>query len=86
MFLSSRVKDSSVSVTLKVNEHIQKPSYSGRLIYNMTAGQLPFKPQSEFIQQLKSQLNFLKSYQYSPLGGFEELKTKLIKWTAHKRE
>lgn len=85
MYLSSRVKGSKVSVTLKVNEQIQKLSYSGRLIYNMTAGQLPFKPQPEFIDQLRGQLNFLKSYQYSPVGGFEALRQKLIKWTGSRR-
>lgn len=85
MFLSSRVKGSKQSVTLKVNERIQKLSHTGQLIYNMTAGQLPFKPQPEFIETLKSQLNFLKSYQYSPVMGFEDLRSKFINQMAKKR-
>ncbi|MCO4754710.1 MAG: aminotransferase class I/II-fold pyridoxal phosphate-dependent enzyme [Bacteriovoracaceae bacterium] len=85
MQLSSRVLSVSESVTLKLNEKITKMSSSGRHVYNMTAGQLPFKPSPEFIHSLERQLNFLKSYQYSPNAGFEQLREKLIAKTEQKR-
>ena len=63
MRLSARAQGAQESVTLKINERVQKLSESGRLIYNMTAGQLPFKPLPEFIHTISTELNFLKSYQ-----------------------
>ncbi len=74
MILSSRVKETKASVTLKVNEKINKMSQSGKHVYNMTSGQLPFKPSSDFISTISKQLNFLKSYQYSPIAGMGELR------------
>ncbi|MEX0798742.1 MAG: aminotransferase class I/II-fold pyridoxal phosphate-dependent enzyme [Bacteriovoracaceae bacterium] len=85
MFLSSRIKNASESVTLKVNEKVTKISMSGRHVYNMTAGQLPFKPSPEFIHMLGQQLNFLKSYQYGPNAGFGKLREKLKTYTQDKR-
>ena len=61
MFLSSRVKETHESVTLKVNEKITSLAQSGKHIYNMTAGQLPFKPAPEFIKIIGKQLNFLNN-------------------------
>jgi len=86
MFLSSRVRDTQESVTLKVNEKINELAANGKHVYNMTAGQLPFKPAPEFIKALGQQLNFLKSYQYSPTSGVPELKTKFMDYVASKRE
>jgi len=85
MFLSSRVKDANESITLNVNEQINKLSMSGKHVYNMTAGQLPFKPAPEFIKNIQTELNFLKSYQYSPVLGFEKLRKKFIDYVEHKR-
>lgn len=85
MQLSSRVQTSKESVTLKVNEQVTKIAMSGRHVYNMTAGQLPFKPSSEFIRELEKQLNFLKSYQYGPTAGFGKLREKLLEHTRNKR-
>lgn len=85
MFLSSRVKSANTSVTLKVNEQVNKLAMSGKHVYNMTAGQLPFKPAPEFIQHIGAQLNFLKSYQYSPVLGFEKLRKKFIDYVENKR-
>lgn len=85
MYLSSRVKEANDSVTLKVNEKINKLSKSGKHIYNMTAGQLPFKPAPEFIKVVGQQLNFLKSYQYSPVQGFSELNIKFMNYVEKKR-
>lgn len=78
MELSSRVKGISESVTLKLNSKAMELSESGKQIYNLTAGQLPFRPPQSFIDAIRSELDFLKSYQYSPVGGFVDLRKKLI--------
>lgn len=85
MILSSRVKETKSSITLKVNEKINKMSQDGKHVYNMTSGQLPFKPSANFIQSISRQLNFLKSYQYSPIAGMEELRDKFINYTEETR-
>jgi aspartate aminotransferase len=77
MKLSSRVENVKESITLTVNEQVNKLAKGGQHIYNLTAGQLPFKPSSEFIHVISTQLNFLKSYQYSPVRGFPELTSKI---------
>lgn len=86
MQISSRVQGTTESVTLKVNHQVNKMALTGKLIYNMTSGQLPFKPTPEFINELRSQLNFLKSYQYSPISGFGDLRKKIINYTSAKRD
>ena len=86
MQLSSRVKDTTESVTLKVNQQVNKMASSGKLVYNMTSGQLPFRPLPDFISELKTQLNFLKSYQYCPVRGFSALNHKVIVHTESTRQ
>lgn len=86
MYLSSRVKESQASITLKVNEKINRMIQDGKYVYNMTNGQLPFKPSSEFKDELARQLNFLKSYQYSSISGFKELRKKFLDYKQKKRE
>lgn len=86
MHISSRVKGTTESVTLKINQQVNKLAQTGKLIYNMTSGQLPFKPVPSFIDELKTQLNFLKSYQYSPVAGFIDLRKKIIDYSAKKRD
>lgn len=86
MNLSSRVNEAQESVTLTVNDKINELSKTGKHIYNLTAGQLPFKPSSEFIKVISGQLNFLKSYQYSPISGFLELQNKFINYISKKRK
>ena len=85
MILSSRVRETKASITLKVNEKINQMAQSGKHVYNMTSGQLPFKPTSEFISAISKQLNFLKSYQYSPIAGMDDLRKKFINFIAEKR-
>ena len=85
MFISSRVKQSQKSITLSVSESIDRLGKGGKHIYNMTSGQLPFKPSVDFISQLSRQLNFLKSYQYGPISGFDDLRKKFIDHTEQKR-
>ena len=79
MLLSSRVKGLHDSITMKLNEKALELTDEGKVIYNLSGGQLPIKPTSEFIEKIHHQLNFLKSYQYSPSAGFPALRSKLIK-------
>lgn len=57
----------------------------GKVIYNLSGGQLPIKPLPEFIEKIHHQLNFLKSYQYSPVAGFPNLRKKLTKYITDER-
>jgi len=68
-FLSERALNAVGSVTLAMNEKILELKKQGQDIYNLTAGQLPFRPEANFIQSLQGQLSFLSSYQYSPVQG-----------------
>jgi aspartate aminotransferase len=79
MILSSRVKGIHDSITMKLNEKAIQLTDEGKVIYNLSGGQLPIKPTHEFIEKIHHQLNFLKSYQYSPSAGFPALRKKLIK-------
>lgn len=79
MLMSSRVKGISDSITMKLNEKAIQLTDEGKVIYNLSGGQLPIKPLPEFIDKIHHQLNFLKSYQYSPVTGFPPLRKKLMK-------
>ncbi|MFP5386082.1 MAG: pyridoxal phosphate-dependent aminotransferase [Bacteriovoracia bacterium] len=78
MLLSSRVKGIHDSITMKLNEKALQLTDEGKVIYNLSGGQLPIKPPPEFIEKVHHQLNFLKSYQYSPSAGFPALRKKLL--------
>ena len=82
MQLSKRSQLVPDSITLKLNEKAQALADNGHHIYNLTAGQLPFKPDYEFIEILSSQLKFLKSYQYAPVPGNPKLRKKFMDYTA----
>lgn len=79
MHLSSRVIGIPNSITMKLNERAMQLTEEGKVIYNLSGGQLPIKPMPEFIEKIHHQLNFLKSYQYSPSAGFPHLRKKLLK-------
>lgn len=78
MNISSRVREINESVTLKLNAKAVELAEQGVQVYNLTAGQLPFRPISEFVSSIRDELDFLKSYQYSPVAGFPELRKKLM--------
>jgi aspartate aminotransferase len=78
MLLSSRVKGIHDSITMKLNEKASQLTDEGKVIYNLSGGQLPIKPTHEFVEKIHHQLNFLKSYHYSPSAGFLNLRKKLI--------
>ncbi len=85
MLLSTRVRDIQDSITMKLNEKAIELTEEGRVVYNLSGGQLPIKPLPEFIEKIHHQLNFLKSYQYSPSAGFVALRKKLLKHFADTR-
>ena len=78
MELSSRVKGMAESVTLKLNSKAMELSESGKQVYNLTAGQLPFRPPQDFVESIRAELDFLRSYQYSPVAGFLDLRKKIM--------
>jgi len=86
MFISSRAKEISESVTLKLNARATELADEGEKIYNLTAGQLPFKPDQRLVEQIANETNFLKSFQYSPVPGFPSLRKKVIKFIEESRE
>lgn len=86
MLLSSRVKGIQDSITMKLNEKAIALAEEGRPVFNLSAGQLPIKPPAEFMEKIHHELNFLKSYQYSPVSGFPSLRKKFMKHIAHERK
>ncbi len=78
MKLTKRVSEITESVTLRLNAKAVEMVDSGKKVYNLTAGQLPYRPLPEFTQLMRDELDFLKSYQYSPVPGFTELRTKIL--------
>ncbi|MFA5583200.1 MAG: aminotransferase class I/II-fold pyridoxal phosphate-dependent enzyme [Bacteriovoracaceae bacterium] len=83
--LSDRILGTSDSITMKLNEKALSLTEEGRVIYNLSGGQLPIKPMSELTEKIHHQLNFLKSYQYPPSAGFNDLREKFLKVYAKKR-
>jgi aspartate aminotransferase len=55
MIISSRVKTITESVTLKLNARAVELAESGKKVYNLTAGQLPFKPYSGLVEKIKEE-------------------------------
>lgn len=76
--LSKRIANASGSITLEINEKVLALKKQGRDIFNLTSGQLPFRPEANFIQALQGQLSFLSSYQYPPVQGIVELRQKFM--------
>ncbi len=86
MNISSRVKSIPSSITLKLNEKAVSLAKEGKKIYNLTAGQLPFKPAQGFIDQIISNTENLKSYQYAPVAGFPGLRKQIVDHTIETRK
>lgn len=85
MKISKRVSNISESITLKLNAAAVSMEKEGKSVWNLTAGQLPFRPSNEFSEALRSELVFLNSFQYSPVAGFAELKEKVIAYIEESR-
>jgi len=74
-----RVSGFKESVTLKLNAKAVALANEGQEIFNLTAGQLPFKPEQSLVDGVIQECNFLSSYQYSPVAGNPELRKKVIR-------
>lgn len=74
------MRDSKIneSLTLKINEKVNALKSSGKRVYNLTSGQLNFRPPLSLIKSIEKELNFLQSFQYSPNSGFKELRQKFL--------
>ncbi len=79
MKLSNRSTRISESLTLALNTKALELSRRGRRVYNLTAGQLPFRPPQMLTNLIKSECDALESYQYSPVAGLTSLRKTLIK-------
>lgn len=77
MKLNQRIIDSKRSVTMEVNEKVNQIKKQGEEVYNLSSGQLSFRPTPEFIQSLISQTNFLSSFQYPSVQGRKDLREKI---------
>jgi len=85
MYVSSKIRSISESVTLKLNAKANQLTESGKKIFNLTAGQLPLRPDPQFVEKIKNELESVKSFQYSPVSGFLELRRKLTTHMEQKR-
>jgi aspartate aminotransferase len=86
MRISKRVSNISESITLKLNALAVSMEKEGKKVWNLTAGQLPFRPSNEFTEALRSELVFLNSFQYSPVTGFNDLKEKVLTYFEESRK
>lgn len=78
MRTSDRSNKLTESITLMLNAKANALAAEGKEIYNLTAGQLPFKPHKQFTDLIQVQGQFLKSYHYSPVPGFPDLRKKFM--------
>lgn len=78
MKISKRVNGISESITLKLNSLAVSMEGEGKKVWNLTAGQLPFRPAVEFTESLRNELVFLNSFQYSPVAGLKDLREKVV--------
>ena len=85
MILSERVQRGHESVTLELNAKAIELEKGGAQIYNLTAGQLPFKPSQKLVEEISRQLESLSSFQYSPVMGLPELREKVMKFIGESR-
>lgn len=78
--LSKRVSSLTESVTLKLNAQAVKMAVEGKKVYNLTAGQLPFRPPRNLVEGIRGELDFLGSFQYSPVAGEANLRETFLNY------
>ncbi|WP_372654981.1 aminotransferase class I/II-fold pyridoxal phosphate-dependent enzyme [Halobacteriovorax sp.] len=86
MKISKRVSGISESITLKLNSLAVSMESEGKKVWNLTAGQLPFRPAVEFTESLRNELVFLNSFQYSPVPGLKDLREKVLTYFNESRK
>ena len=79
-FIAKRILESNESITLKLNAKAEALRKEGKKVFNLTAGQLPYRPSSGLIANIEKQLNLLSSYQYSPVPGRADLREKVMQY------
>jgi aspartate aminotransferase len=84
--LSKRVQSIGESITLKLNAKAGEMKKAGQKVYNLTAGQLPFRPLPTFINLLRSESDFIHSFQYSPVAGLPKLREKMMEHVGSTRD
>lgn len=80
MKLSKKVENITDSLTLKLNSKAVEMANDGLKVYNLTAGQLPFKPVPEFRKLIRMETSSLQSYQYSVVAGIPALRKKILQY------
>ena len=85
MRLNQRVRGLNESITMKLNTRAMALAEEGLKIYNLTAGQLPFRTLPEFVELIKAELNFIRSFQYPPVAGLPELRKKVLEYFERSR-
>ena len=85
MNVSKRSQEINESITLKLNAKAVALAAEGKKIYNLTAGQLPYRPPRELVESIRGELDFLKSFQYSPVAGDGELLEKIMDYVESSR-
>ncbi len=85
MHLNQRVRGLNESITMKLNARAMSLAEEGRKIYNLTAGQLPFRTLPEFVELIKAELNFIRSFQYPLVSGLPELRKKILDYFERSR-
>ena len=83
--LSLKVKSIKENASLELNQKISDAIQHGEKIYDLTASEFPFKPLPAFVDQIRGELNFLKSFQYASPLGLPELREKLANYFLRSR-
>ena len=78
MEASKRAAQINKSITLELNAKAVSLMEQGRHVFNLTSGQLPFRPPEKFVDLLKDELGFLRSFQYGPVQGHSSLQKKIM--------
>jgi len=84
--LNRKIESLSHSVTLELNSLLQQLREEGKRVFNLTAGQLPYRPPEEFVGQIQEETKFLQNFQYSPVAGMKDLREKLWRYWVGQRQ
>ena len=85
MKLSLKVQSLKESGSLKLSTKISEAIQQGDKVYDLTASEFPFKPLPTFVDQIRGELNFLKSFQYASPLGVPDLRKKLVNYFVESR-
>ena len=86
MKLSLKVQSLKENSSLKLSTKVSEVLQQGDKVYDLTASEFPFKPLPTFVDQIRGELNFLKSFQYASPLGIPELRKKLLDYFFESRD